>query len=229
MWAPSDDIYLAKQDAPHVRPNRPLHQGDVFVNVPLSIARRQRNEEGSYFNESDEATVMLIGAPCSIRAGNRTLPVQSVVEVVRMDEVVNPGHGFAFPYQGSYWHLFPLPQLMPGVDYVANFRKIGTSPTVELQDARTVCLNRPGWTALQSRYIYHSIRYEVTYQQMYEASVSAWNEVELWEKWNEAGLPELDFEAWMLEPVREGRYAGTIRRAAVGFAPDELEAEFPDP
>jgi len=229
MWAPSDDVYLAKQAAPHVRPNRPLHQGDIFTGVPLSIARGERYADGSYFKERENATVMIIGAPCAIRAGNRTLPVQSVVEVIPQGQAVNAEHEFTHPYQGSYWHLFPLPQLLPGADHVANFRKIGTSPTAELLTSRTVCLNRAGWTALQCRYIYHSIRYDVTYDQMFDASVSTWNEVELWEKWNAAGLPELDFEEWMREPVAYGTYVGTIRRDAVGFAPDQLEAEFPDP
>jgi hypothetical protein len=30
-----EDPYLDRQDKPHVRPDRPLSQGDVFVDIPL--------------------------------------------------------------------------------------------------------------------------------------------------------------------------------------------------
>jgi hypothetical protein len=156
------------------------------------------------------------------------MPVQSVVEVLPKDEVITADmRPFEPPYNG-YLHLFALPQLAHGTDYVANFRRIGTTPTASLDGSRTACLNRAGWTALEQRYINHSTRYEVPYEKMFAASLATWNELALWEKWIAHGLPEHDFEDWMKQPLGgEGTYAGTIRRAAVAFAVEELEADFP--
>jgi hypothetical protein len=172
---------------------------------------------------------MLIGAPCSIRAGNRTLPVQSVVEVLPKHEVIQGEMPpFEPPYEG-YLHLFALPRLANSTDHVANFRRIGTSPTSELLGSRIACLNREGWTALEQRFINHSTRYEVPYDKMFAGSIGTWNEVEVWEEWNARGLPEGDFENWMKQPLGgDSAYAGTIRRDAVGFAPDALIADFPE-
>src|SRR4051812_19351327 len=79
MWPQADEFYEAQSNEREARPNRPLFQGDVFVDVPFAIANPKRPDE-HYFLER-EANVLLIGHPCVMRAGAQTLPVQSAVEV----------------------------------------------------------------------------------------------------------------------------------------------------
>lgn len=224
-WPSTEDFYLEHAGV-GVRPSRPLHQGDVFVDVPFTVANPKR-PEGSYFPER-LATVQLVGHPCSIRAGHSILPVQAVVEVRLKRDIVQPDHPFEEPYE-SHFHLFPLPDLIEGDDYVADFRRVGTVVTKELIPQRVACLDKEAWVGLQRRLVYHTTRHELDFDLMLARADEWWNEVELWEEWNSRGLPEDDFDDWLSEPVTSGSYSGTTRRDVAAFAPDHVRAELPQP
>lgn len=227
MWPPEDEFYSARDAARGVRPNRPLFQGDVFVDVPFTVANPAR-PDGTCFQER-RANVLLIGHPCVMRAGARVLPVQSAVEVRDKSEAVNAAHPFERPYE-SHYHYFPLPSLLGNEDHVADFRRIGTTLTAELDGQRVACLSRASWVALQHRYVYHSTRHELDFEMMLAQADVWWNDVMLWEEWTDRGLPPDDFEAWMKELLTQDRaYSGTTRRDAAAFAPDDVRDDFPEP
>jgi hypothetical protein len=226
MWPDPDGFYEARADHPPVRPHRPLFQGDVFLDVPFSVSKRKA-QHGAY-HESSPTAVLLIGHPCVMHAGAKVLPVQSAVQVRLVADAVTEGKTFSPPYEGRYT-LFPLPALRADGDYVADFRRIGTTPTLELDGRRVACLSKRAWVALQHRYVYHATRYELDFDLMFAQADHWWNDVMLWEEWRERGLRAEDYEAWVKQPLAGGSYAGTVRRAAAAFAPDAVRNEFPDP
>lgn len=225
MWPSPDEFYeAAAQGTPGVRPHRPLFQGDVFVEAPFSVSKPEATDDE--YHTTTRTTILLIGHPCVMHAGSRVLPVQAAVQVRTVSEAVTGGKAFTPPYEGHY-ALFPLPGLVAGTDYVADFRRIGTCPTTELQGNRIACLSKSAWVALQLRFVFHSTRHELEFEPTLAQADHWWNDVMLWEEWRERGLPADEYEAWVKQPLENGAYPGTERRKAAAFAPDEVRAEFP--
>jgi hypothetical protein len=226
MWIPSGPLYLERADAPHVRPPRPLHQGDVFIDVPLAIAR-PNPPSLEQTHPTQRTAAILISHPCSVRAGPRLLPIQTLVEVRPMTQCTSMEALFGPPWDG-YYHLFPLPGLLGDEDYAANFRRIGTAPAGSLEANRIACLSHEGWVALQRRYVHHAARVNPDHDQHVEATRPLWEEVGLWEEWIRRGHDPGSFEEWLLGRLGgEGPYAATERKDLLAYLPELVWSDLP--
>lgn len=220
-WLPDESIYLERQDAPEARPARPYNQGDVFADVPIATAGRDADK-----SKLNKGPVLLLGHPCSIHAGGRVFPTQFVASVRLKSDAV--GNRPLDPPWDSHHFLFPLPGLIQGEDYVADFRRLGTTHFKNLEGRRTACLTQDGWAALQRRWAWHSLRIDLPLAVRSADLTGLWSELHLWEAWNARGNPYERFPAWLAEPQANGAYAGTTRRDLLDFALDELEEELPE-
>jgi hypothetical protein len=145
-------------------------------------------------------------------------PVQTVVEVRKL------GHHLEPPYD-SHYYCFPLPQLLNGEDYVADFRRIGTTHYQFLEGKRVACLSRAAWAALIRRYVFHCSRFDLGQERTHENIGELWHEFELWERWAQERNTPAGYQEWLNERQRNGPYAGTIRRELLAFASDQVVAE----
>lgn len=227
MWLPPESIYLDRSDAPHIRPHRPLHQGDIFTSAPIAIARpNPPSLEETYSTQL--ATVALLGHPCSIRRGPALLSVVSVAMVQRKADLLTAGApAFEEPWD-SYYHLFPLRDFLGDEDDVVNFRKIGTTPSRSLDGQRIACLSHAGWVAFQRRFANYSVRIDPGQQELLDETRGEWEEIELWEEWIRRGNDPDRFEEWIRAPHASGSaYDGTERKQLLAFAPELVRETLP--
>lgn len=224
------DFYLARANHPEVRPLRPWNQGDIFVDIPLSLGPKYST--GETLDESDNVRLSmaaLLGHPCSLRAGADGRPVsnQVVAEVRLASDVGSTERPFEPPYDG-YYYLFPLPGLINGRDYVIDFRRPSVTHARFLQGNRIACLSRHGWAALQRRYIYHFSRGDTDHDEIFQGLAAPWHELEIWEEWTtRTGSPD-GFQVWLDQPIDQQRhFGGTIRREGLSYAFDDVRADLP--
>lgn len=220
QWLPEEGLFLAVGEA-HVREHRPINQGDVFENVSIYLSSYK---SGVAVPKEKPGHVMLIGNPCSLRGGSTDAIVQNVVQVRPQKE--KELERFAPPW-GSHWQLLPLPGLIPGQVWVADFNVIGSVQVQLLKGRRVACMSHAGMAALQRRYANHSLRIDQPLDVRMADTLAVWNELDVWEDWNVAGLGYENFQPWLNEKCAAGNYAGTRRRGLLEFAPDSLRAEFP--
>lgn len=222
-WLPDGGIFLEKAAEPHVRPTRPWWQGDVFadVTIPLLVLKKGKPT----LKPLEKRRAILLGHPCSIRGGARLAQAQNVAEV----RLPRGGEKDRLkPPWDSDLKLFPLPDLLgDGELHVADFNVIATVPKEHLDLKRMACLNHDGWAAFQRRYAAHSLRVEQTLADRRGDTQALWSEITIWEEWCSRGHPEEDYPAWLSNPLESGKYAGTVRRDALEFAPDAVEADLP--
>jgi hypothetical protein len=219
-WLPDGSIYLERADAPHVRPSRPYNQGDIFDKVPLASAGR-----GDDNPRIEVGPVILLGHPCSIRAGSRVIPEQLIAAIRVLDDAV-PARNLQSPW-ATHRYLFPLPQLCDGQDYVADFRRVGTTHYKNLEGHRVACLTRDGWAALQIRWAWHTLRAEIPLAVRSMDLLGLWNELALEEEWTDRGFTPGEFPAWRDSAQTEGAFVGTKRADLLDYAFDELWGELP--
>jgi hypothetical protein len=219
-WLPDESIYLERSDLPYVRPSRPYNQGDIFADVPIATAGRGDNKPKIVLGP-----VLILGHPCSIHAGGRIIETQFVASVRPVEEAV-PGRPFGPPWD-THRFLFPLPGLRDGHDFVADFRRVGTTHFKNLEARRTACLTQDGWAALQRRWAWHTLRADIPLEQRSDDLRGLWNELALWEEWSVRGFPPEEFLVWRDSPQVSGSFVGTKRVDLVDYAFDELWAELP--
>ena len=220
-WLPDESIYLERSDVPHVRPSRPNNQGDVFADVPIATAGRGEDKPKVVVGP-----VIVLGHPCSIYAGGRIIDTQLVASVRPVEEAVR-GRPFEAPWS-THLFLFPLPGLIDGRNFVADFRRVGTTHFKNLEGRRTACLTRDGWAALQRRWAWHTLRADISLDSRSNDLRGIWNELTLWEEWADRGYPSEEFMGWRDAPQGEGTFTGTKRADLLDYAFDELWAELPE-
>jgi hypothetical protein len=220
-WLPEHSIYLELAGAPTARPARPLNQGDVFVDVPIATVGRDAEKP-----KVNVGPALLLGHPCSIHAGRRIIETQLVAAVRHKAEAVSGSRTLEPPWD-SYYYLFPLPGLIDGEDFVADFRRVGTTHFKNLGDRRIACLTQDGWAALQRRWAWHTLRADLPLSSRSADLAGLWNELQLWEEWNSRDQAYEEFPVWLGQPQEGGAYAGTTRRDLMDYAMDELMDELP--
>lgn len=159
-----EDLWLSLGAVP---PSRPLMQGDVFEGIAA-------NEQG---------LVMVITHPCSMRAGSRLRPRQTVVSI---QEVKPPDEELA--WRTSHYDYMPLPGLTHdaiGNGYpVADFRAIASEETANLSyQARIAALSHEAILHLQQRLAHHLTRAIIDLPTLSRVSDAVLAEVELQEEW----------------------------------------------
>jgi hypothetical protein len=223
-WLPSQSIFLETSITPPVRPHRPLNQGDIFMDVPITVTGRTSGGEPKARMMIGAA--MLIGHPCSLRGGARLATSQNVVQVRPIKD--SEAGRFAEPWESDF-KLFPLVGLVSDELWAADFNIAGTVHFKFLENRRIACLNLEGWAALQRRYVNHTLRIDQSIDLRKGDLRNYWNELDIWEEWCSRGHAEEDFEAWISRPIEtDGQYKGTTRRVALELALDVIRSELPD-
>src|SRR2546421_11286119 len=78
-WLPDGSLFLEASDTPPVRPQRPWNQGDIFVDVPITLT--DRTNAGAPKPKEKVCHAMLMGHTCSLRGGGKPAILQNVAEV----------------------------------------------------------------------------------------------------------------------------------------------------
>ena len=150
------DPYHCRASAPHAGGDRPLSQGDVFLDIPILRAAvpdpRHAGQWKASIKVGPKALGMLVTHPCSSRARHT-----GVLESVSIAPVLPCPKGFEMPWDGFY-EYFPLPGLKDGQDYAADLSAVCPIQTQHLADRRIACLNEQGLAALFHRLALNSSR-----------------------------------------------------------------------
>jgi hypothetical protein len=203
-WPPSrDEFFLVNNQ------HRPLFQGDVFGNVPFTKARFNNKPEDDPNVAVERRMVVVIGYPCDLYMNGQPVKVQSVAPVVEATKV-----GIPPDWSGAYTYA-PLPDLLgDGKPYAAALSAVSNIDARYLvRSGRVASLSRLGWATFRQRLVLCSSRSVLLIEDLDAGGAATWEELELWTRWCETGLPEKDFTAWLEDrPVTLG---GFSRRQAL--------------
>lgn len=218
-WLP-DDLYVAREDEPDVRPHRPICQGDVFRGV--GIVRGVREVQSTVWKTKvgykPETLAMVVAHPCSSRSNesHRLKPDLTLAPIVPKPP------RFEAPWQGFY-ELFPLPGLVDGGDYVAELSRVFPIDPDGLCGRRIACLTALGLAALLDRLTKNATRLEPAHVPGHFASEAErlTFEFDLWEIWVATRGTEEGFQEWLDRP-----WLGTsTRRKSMRGHFEEIKAE----
>ena len=190
---------------------RPVFQGDVFTRLQIPGI-----DDGA---DAADSLIMLIGHPCSMRAGPALRKRLQAVRVSPYELLADSG------WRSGHLRVMPLPDLRPAstgtAHYAARFEDIGVVASADLDASlRIAVLSDVGVRILQQRLIAYYTRYDaVDVATLDEASRPAMEEVDLLEEWNEAFCGDLagdeltarltaeaaEFDAFIRNPDNDGR------------------------
>lgn len=196
-------------------PHRPISQGDIFLALPIVKANRPR-EDGSPSRPTVELRpAMVIGYPCEMYRKATLLPVQTVAVLRPASEVDVPADWFTRrePIQGAY-KACPLPDpLGDGKLMAVDLRAISNIDAGHLQRAvRAASLTEHGTTYLRQRIALCFGRVTIRLSTIFQAGRATFDEMRLWELWNERGYPPADYQSWLDEVDPD---LGVVRRGAL--------------
>lgn len=167
-----EDLWLATDGVPVARP---LMQGDVLLELPIG-------------DGGGSAPGMILTHPCSMRAGKKLRPRQTVAQVVKQPIGLDQ-------WAGSHYDYMPLPGvLLPdlGDGLAVDLRLISAVETAILVAAeRAAALSDIGIHLLQQRLTHHLTRVVVDLATFAEHSAPTLLEVELQEDWVSDALHDL--------------------------------------
>jgi hypothetical protein len=201
------ELFLHRQDVPHVGGARPLSQGDVFLGIPLLRAAKEKERHPGQWTAQvkgvENALGMLVSHPCS----SRSRTTHALKESVSVAPISRCPPGFAVPWTG-YYEYFPLPGLREGADYVADLSAICPVRSGFLEAKRIACLTAEGLAALFYRLAVNFTRLDRMPDHYSAEADWLFSEMSLWEIWTVAKGTEVGFQSWL-----DGEFTGTkIRR-----------------
>lgn len=200
-WPPEPgDFYLP--DSTH----RPHFQGDVFDDVPFVKAKSAGNLSKDPNLVVERRKVALLGYPCDIYDHGRLVKVQTVAPVTSAERA-----GIPPDWDGAFTFA-PLPDLLgDGVPYAVDLRAAANIDVSYLRtDKRIRSLTELGWSVFRQRMALCDTRAVVSLPALTAIGASTWAELELWQRWNEAGRDTTDFQDWL--DGRETMLGGFRRR-----------------
>ncbi|MHB1066921.1 MAG: hypothetical protein ACYC2Z_05785 [Candidatus Nanopelagicales bacterium] len=203
-WPPTaEELYLP------AGPARPVMQGDVFDDVPFVKAKRGSRQGDPPNVTAERRRVAVLGHPCDIYSQGRPVRVQTVVPVITATAAGIPDN-----WDGAFTFA-PMPDLLgDGVMHAADLRVAANIDAFYLDRANRVrCLSRLGWAAFRQRLGLASGRLLNHLDDLVSVGQVVWQEMQLWQAWNEAGLDEPAFQEWL--DGREANLGGFSRRAAL--------------
>jgi len=209
-WPPQrSDLLL-----PH-SPHRPISQGDIFLYLPFVKASPPR-EDGPQGRPTIEARAALVlGYPCEMYRKATLLPVQTIAVLRRANDVDVPADWFSRrePPQGAF-KACPLPDPLGDGELMAvDFRALSNIDAQHLQRAtRVASLTEYGTAYLRQRITLCFSRVTVRLSTIIRAGRATFDEMELWELWNERGHPSDEYQRW-LDAVDPD--LGAVRRDAL--------------
>lgn len=166
-----ESIYLAREE---VGAYRPTFTGDIYrIEAPR--------------------LVMVLQHPCALRRGVDLHPKLLVASVAPDNLRTN--------WSKASFATMPLPKLLDGKDYSADFIELEVIASRELQaHPRIAVLSQLGVNLLMQRWVYHSTRLVVPTHRYSDTTVGPFDEADLTEEWIE---DRVDHGASPLEAERE--------------------------
>lgn len=156
---------------------RPICQGDVFRDLCLPGF------------DDDHDLVMVIGHPCSLRAGPKLRPRLQAVAVRPYQRVPIENWGNSHP------KVFPLPLLPLSKHHAAELSYPGIVTPAQISlDKRIATLSAPAILLLQQRIVWTSAHAIVKLDTFEDFNAGVLTELELLEFWNEQLCDELEGE-----------------------------------
>lgn len=190
--------------------HRPLFQGDVIGDVPFVKARNGGSPDKDPNSVVERRPVALLGYPCDIYDANgKTVKVQAVAPVVNAQRIGIPDN-----WDGAL-NYAPLPDLYGDGEMwaVALHSPANIDATYLDTGKRVRALSENGWATFRQRAALCSTRLAINLYDLRRAGEATWQEIALWEQWNEAGLDPSAFQMWLDE--RDPEYSGYTRRATI--------------
>ena len=196
-WLP-EDFFIGHPGPPEPRPDRPLGQGDVFMNVPVAVRTAVRN--GQPGASAKIETVIVVSSSCGMRKdAGRLGDLVHVAPVKRLQSVAD---GWSEPWEGHY-NILPLPGLTVGVSgdpAAANLGRLGLCSTDALATpARTASVSLAGMRALKCRLSMYFTRAPIDDGLFAVGAQEEWHELDLWERWTTRTGGEDGFQGWLDE------------------------------
>lgn len=204
-WPPRpEDYYLPGGAA------RPVMQGDVFADVPFVKAKRASKISDPPNTVADRRLVVVLGYPCDIYAGGKLAKVQTIAPVIDAERA-----GIPADWDGAFT-VAPLPDLLgDGRMHAADLRTAANIDAFYLDVAHRVrCLSEFGWAAFRQRLGLASTRLLNHLSDLVTVGTETWQEMGMWQRWNEAGRNATEFQGWL--DGRESNLGGFSRRSALG-------------
>jgi hypothetical protein len=201
--------------------HRPVMQGDIFEDVPFAKNKRASKFEDLPNTSYDRRAVAVLGYPCDIyNPDGRLARVQVVAPVIDAERA-----GIPPDWDGAFT-VAPLPDLYGDARMFAVDLRVATNiDAFYLEPAKRVrCLSELGWAAFRQRLGLASTRLVNHLNDLMAVGADIWLEMELWQRWNEAGAQPNDFQAWL--DRRDANLGGFTRRALLyrGMRSDVLAA-----
>lgn len=203
-WPPTaDDYYLP------AGPSRPVMQGDVFNDVPFVKASRGNKHTDDPNLKAERRKVATIGYPCDMYLNGRLARVQAVAPVVDAEK-----RGVPADWDGAFT-LAPLPDLEgDGRMWAVDFSAAANIDAFYLnRENRVRALSELGWAIYRQRLGLTHTRLLNHLTDLMAVGSSLWHEMAMWQRWNEAGKPEGEFQSWL--DGREIALGGFTRRNAL--------------
>lgn len=208
--------YLHLGNEPHVGPDRPLSQGDVFLDIPLvGAAQRDARQAGTWRATKPRTGATALGLFVTHPCASRSPTTFELAEFVSIAPVVRCPSAWGPPWDG-YYDLAPLPGLRNGEDYVAKLGEVCPVRSEALAGHRIACLSRDGLKALFHRMAMNSLRFPETPMHYKTEATRVTNEINLWERWTARRGTGDGFQDWLNEP-----FEGQAREDADGTVLEE--------
>ncbi|WP_298797107.1 hypothetical protein [Pseudonocardia sp. 73-21] len=201
-WLEPEDLYHARAGDCEI--DRPVYQGDVFVDVQLPVLPKKPITADKIELEVRSNIVMVIPHPCQCYFGDKLRPFLTVAPVKPVEN-----YDKFNPDKSGAKDKFALPGLIvPGGEEwteqssVADFSKLISVPSGWLDPtARIASLSHQGLGLLGKRILGFQLRDKDTTLSSAMALVQAeWNESFLMQAWVRANRSLRGFTDWLREP-----------------------------
>ncbi|HEY3866180.1 MAG TPA: hypothetical protein VGL54_08860 [Solirubrobacteraceae bacterium] len=176
---PDSENEIFESVAPDCDDFRPVCQGDIFKGICLPG-----------FDDGHHDHVVLVGHPCSLRAGPKLKPHLQAVAIRGYQSVPLERWGT------SHLRVFPLPSLQLGIDHpAAILSEAGTVKPEEITlDKRVATLSPRGILLLQQRIVWTAAHTVIRLSTLKDFNGPVLTELELLEFWNEELCGHLEGE-----------------------------------
>lgn len=205
VWPPEpSELYLPHSLA------RPIFQGDVFDDVPFLQGRAANSREADPNVVCKRRAVAVLNHPCELYGEwggmGRTQRIAAVREAKGVTIPAN--------WDGA-WAYCPLPDLYgDGPMWIVDLGLTANIDRAYLdRSTRLRSLSEYGWAIFRQRIAANDTRTTIHLQDLIDIGQANWQELSMWQSWNEAGRAEDEFQAWLSTP--SPNLSGLRRRTAL--------------
>jgi hypothetical protein len=194
----SNDFFIEHQGVVSSKPERPIGQGDVFLDVPVAGRTTAQHGRGGLQVKSGE--VIVVASSCGMRKQGGVL--NDVVHVAPVSRLGRLAPSWSDGWE-EWLHVLPLPGLRSEDEeaLAGNLARIGLcgSDTL-LVEKRIACVSLNGMRILKARLSGYFTRQLLPPDVFETGAHKEWHELDLWERWTTVTGSSEGFQAWLDEP-----------------------------